>query len=117
MVSSSSSLPVQNVNSNSLSFSPGEHFSSSKKQSFSKENDTLLDKDTIQKALKKAEDVAKAFDRGLRFEFREEAGFYQVEVLDLADNDKVIRKIPPDSVVHFVSHVQEMFGALLDVNA
>ncbi len=76
-----------------------------------------LDAITLEEALKKAEEVARTFDRGLHFRFREEAGRYQVEVLDLNDDNKVIRKIPPDDVVKFVAHVREMFGALIDVSA
>ncbi len=67
--------------------------------------------------LDKAEQIAKTFDRQLRFELREEAGLFQVEVLDLNDDKKVIRKIPPDGVVNFIAHVREMLGAMIDINA
>lgn len=70
----------------------------------------------IQKAAKQAQELAQAFDRSLRFDIKQEAGLVQVSVVDTA-RDKVVRKIPPDYIVHFVEHVREMFGALLDTEA
>ncbi|EFC92013.1 hypothetical protein Dpep_1989 [Dethiosulfovibrio peptidovorans DSM 11002] len=75
-------------------------------------------KEEIKRSLAKAEEVAQAFDRQIRFRFREEADEFQVEVLEKdGSEEKVIRKIPPDSVINFIEHVQEMFGALIDVEA
>jgi flagellar protein FlaG len=75
-------------------------------------------KEEIKHSLAKAEEVAQAFDRQIRFRFREEADEFQVEVLEKdGSEEKVIRKIPPDSVINFIEHVQEMFGALIDVEA
>lgn len=70
----------------------------------------------VQKAARQAQEMAQAFDRSLRFEVKEEAGLVQVSVLDTV-SDKVVRKIPPDNIVHFVEHIREMFGALMDTEA
>lgn len=75
-------------------------------------------REEIKSSLAKAEEVAQAFDRQIRFRFREEANEFQVEVLEKdGSEERVIRKIPPDSVINFIEHVQEMFGALIDVEA
>ena len=71
-------------------------------------------KEDIRSAIRKAEQMAMIFDRSLRFKYIEEADIYQVHVIDHANNDKVIRKIPPDELVHFIAAVNEMLGALFD---
>jgi len=71
-------------------------------------------KEDIKSAIRKAEQMAMIFDRSLKFKYIEEANIYQVHVIDHANNDKVIRKIPPDELVHFIAAVNEMLGALFD---
>jgi len=71
-------------------------------------------KEDIKTAIHKAEQMAMIFDRSLKFKYIEEANIYQVHVIDHANNDKVIRKIPPDELVHFIAAVNEMLGALFD---
>jgi len=71
-------------------------------------------KEDIRSAIRKAEQMAMIFDRSLKFKYIEEANIYQVHVIDHANNDKVIRKIPPDELVHFIAAVNEMLGALFD---
>ncbi len=76
------------------------------------------DKEDVSRSMEVAERVAQAFDRQLRFRFREETDAFQVEVLEMnGSEERIIRKIPPDSVINFIEHVQEMFGALIDVEA
>ncbi len=82
------------------------------------EESSLSSKEEISRSLEVAEQVAQAFDRQLRFRFRDETDGFQVEVLEFnGSEEKIIRKIPPDSVINFIEHVQEMFGALIDVEA
>lgn len=71
-------------------------------------------KEDIKSAIRKAEQMAMIFDRSLKFKYVEEANIYQVHVIDHANDDKVIRKIPPDELVHFIAAVNEMLGALFD---
>lgn len=71
-------------------------------------------KEDIRSAIRKAEQMAMIFDRSLKFKYIEEANIYQVHVIDHAHDDKVIRKIPPDELVHFIAAVNEMLGALFD---
>jgi len=71
-------------------------------------------KEDIKSAIRKAEQMAMIFDRSLKFKYVEEADIYQVHVIDHAHDDKIIRKIPPDELVHFIAAVNEMLGALFD---
>lgn len=71
-------------------------------------------KEDIKSAIRKAEQMAMIFDRSLKFKYVEEANIYQVHVIDHAHDDKVIRKIPPDELVHFIAAVNQMLGALFD---
>jgi flagellar protein FlaG len=41
---------------------------------------------------------------------------YQVHVVDTI-RDEVIRKIPPDELIRFIAYINEMLGALLDLEA
>ncbi len=71
-------------------------------------------KEDIKSAIRKAEQMAIIFDRSLKFKYIEEADIYQVHVIDHAHHDKVIRKIPPDELIHFIARVNEMIGALFE---
>ncbi len=71
-------------------------------------------KEDIKSAIRKAEQMAMIFDRSLKFKYVEEANIYQVHVIDHANDDKVIRKIPPDELIHFIARVNEMIGALFE---
>jgi uncharacterized FlaG/YvyC family protein len=75
-----------------------------------------LTKEGLASAIRKAEEMARIFDRSLRFEYVQEAGMYQVHVVDTI-RDEVIRKIPPDELIRFIAYINEMLGALLDVEA
>lgn len=80
------------------------------------EAEPALVKEGLASAVRKAEEMARIFDRSLRFEYVEEAGMYQVHVIDTV-RDEVIRKIPPDELIRFIAYINEMLGALLDVEA
>lgn len=76
------------------------------------------DRAELRKYAETARKVARSFGRHLRFRIREETGTLQVEVLEQkGTEEKLIRKIPPDNVINFIEHVQEMFGALIDRQA
>jgi len=75
-----------------------------------------VDEKILREDLDKAERVASVFGRKLRFNIQKEADLVQIEVLD-AEQDKVIRKIPPDQVVRMVERLNEMVGALWDAEA
>ena len=72
--------------------------------------------DAVSSAVDRANRLSAAFDRGLKFEYRAQAGVFQVSVIDTS-RDEVVRKIPPDEVVRFIERVKDLFGALIDVQA
>lgn len=76
----------------------------------------LPDEKQIKSVLEQAEKMASIFDRNLKFLYRKEADVYQVEVIDASKNE-VVRKIPPDEMIRFIEHINEMLGALFDMNA
>lgn len=49
----------------------------------------------------------------LKFTFHEDTGALQVELIN-AENDKIVRKIPPDELIKLSSSLREMAGAFLD---
>jgi len=75
-----------------------------------------IDEGALRETLAQVEKVAQAFNRHLRFEVKTEADLVQVQVVNASDG-KVIRKIPPDEVVRMVERVNELLGALFDVEA
>ena len=87
-----------------------------KYSSVSESNKGPFSEDSLRGAVDQANEIAKMFDRGLKFEYRKEADLYQVSVIDTS-RDEVVRKIPPDEVVRFIERIKEMFGAMLDVQA
>ncbi|WP_232207771.1 flagellar protein FlaG [Aminomonas paucivorans] len=67
----------------------------------------------LDELFQKAEEMSRIFGRDIKFRYKKEADLYQVEVIDLQDQ-KVIRKIPPDEIVSLIENINEMLGALFD---
>ena len=63
--------------------------------------------------LQKAEETSRIFGRDIKFRYQKEADLYQVEIVDRQEN-KVIRKIPPDEIVHLIENINTMLGAIFD---
>ena len=67
----------------------------------------------LDELFQKAEEMSRIFGRDIKFRYKKEADLYQVEVIDLQDQ-RVIRKIPPDEIVCLIENINEMLGALFD---
>ena len=67
----------------------------------------------LDELFQKAEEMSRIFGRDIKFRYKKEADLYQVEVIDLQDQ-RVIRKIPPDEIVSLIENINEMLGALFD---
>jgi flagellar protein FlaG len=75
------------------------------------------DLDSVKKYSKIAEDILGAFNVELKFKvLKDPKGVVEVEVWNKTEN-KLIRKIPPDDVIHLIKHIQDMMGKLLDKKA
>ena len=77
------------------------------------EEHTAVLEENVLKAIDQAQEMAKIFNRSLNFRYLKEADRYQVEVVDESNGD-VIRRIPPDEIVGFIEHVNELIGSLFD---
>jgi len=75
-----------------------------------------VDEKALQNALTKLEDMSKVFGRHLRFEVKKDPDLVQVSVID-SSTEEVVRKIPPDEVVHMIEQVDRMIGVLFDHSA
>ena len=73
------------------------------------------DKERLETANKAAEDLTRLSNRKLKFEYQKETDVFQVSVMD--DENKVIRKIPADSVLRMIEHIREVLGLVLDEKA
>jgi len=77
----------------------------------------LEQKDILQDVLKRTAELVSIGDRGLKFEMVEEAGVYQLQVIDMSDG-RVVRKVPPDEVLKMVAHLKEqLLDDFVDVYA
>ena len=74
---------------------------------------TAFSEKDLKELFRKAEEMSRIFGRDLKFRYQKEADLYQVEVVDQQDQ-KVIRKIPPDEIVSLIENINEMLGALFD---
>ena len=54
-------------------------------------------KDVLRDVIKRTVNLLSLGDRGLKYEMIEDAGVYQLQVIDMTDG-RVVRKIPPDEV-------------------
>ena len=79
------------------------------------EKHTVSEQDTTD-AIGQANKLMELFSRDLRFEMHNEAGIITISIVDRNDG-KVIKKIPPDSVLDMIAKVKDMIGSLMDVKA
>ena len=73
-------------------------------------------KDVLRDVLKRTADLLSLGDRGLKYEMVEEAGVYQLQVIDMTDG-RVVRKVPPDEVLKLITYMKEQISDHLDVLA
>jgi len=66
-------------------------------------------KDILRDVLKRTAELLSLGDRGLKFEMIEDAGVYQLQVIDMSDG-RVVRKIPPDEVLKMVANLKEQLS-------
>ena len=76
----------------------------------------LLNQQQLEDILKVAEKTASDLNLNLRFEYRQEANVFQVQVFDV-DNQRVLRKIPSDEILRMAENVQKVLGMILDTKA
>ncbi|GHV31187.1 hypothetical protein FACS1894167_13170 [Synergistales bacterium] len=82
-----------------------------------------FDKGRLKEALKAAERLSVYSNRKLKFEYQEEADVFQVSVVaggaeaPNGKGEEVIRKIPPDSILHMIENLRKFKPTTLDTKA
>ncbi len=72
-----------------------------------------VDREKVDAAFKEAQQRLSNQDLELKYTISEESGDIQVELIN-TENDKVVRKIPPDELIKLHSSLKEMAGAFLN---
>jgi flagellar protein FlaG len=77
------------------------------------EHDKKAEKAEVEKAIDRALDVAKYFNREIHFEVEEELNIMVVKVID-SETEEVIRQIPPEEMVELSKNADDLKGLLID---
>ena len=72
---------------------------------------------TLSRALDTFQEHAALHSRYLQFNIEEEADLVQVIVKESNNEEKIIRKIPPDEIVRLIERRNEILGFLFDIVA
>lgn len=72
-----------------------------------------LDRQRLEEAVEQANKTMETYRTELRFSIHEDSQEMMVEVINTADNS-VIREIPPERILNFISHVKKMLGIIID---
>jgi flagellar protein FlaG len=72
---------------------------------------------SLERALDSFQEHAALHSRYLQFNIEEEANLVQVIVKESNDEEKIIRKIPPDEIVRLIERRNEILGFLFDIVA
>ncbi len=72
-----------------------------------------MDRAAVEAAFKEAQQRLGNQDLELKYTISEDSGDIQVELIN-SENDKVVRKIPPDELIKLHSSLKEMAGAFLN---
>lgn len=72
---------------------------------------------SLERALDTFQENAALHSRYLQFNIEEDADLVQVIVKESNDEEKIIRKIPPDEIVRLIERRNEILGFLFDIVA
>ena len=111
-----SSVANTSQNVGAESFTPILQASNIDVQDTAASQENFEQKDNLEEVLKQAAAMMSIGDRGLKFEMIEEAGVYQVQVIDMTDG-RVVRKVPADEVLKMIAHLNEQMSDHVDVVA
>lgn len=89
--------------------------SNEEKPDYSKINDEDKEK-IIDEAANQMNDVAKTFNRSVRFIVHKESGRIQTEVID-TETQKVIREIPSEEMLDMIAKLDSYIGKVFDIKS
>jgi len=85
-------------------------------RSESEDSDRNLDERQVGRAVQEANRLVESFRSGIRFEVNKENGELVVQIVDQS-TDKVIKKIPAESVVRLQDSLKDVAGLMIDSTA
>jgi len=106
---------INNNQPSPFSASPQANQADPKKSKAESERQTVNEQETIG-CIEQMNRLMELFNRDLRFEMHKEANVIKISVVDRNDG-KVIKQIPPDSVLDMIAKIRDMLGSLMDVKA
>jgi len=71
----------------------------------------------LREAAAKMNDVAEAISANIRYRVHERSDMLQVQIVDIANNDKVIREVPATEMLNALARTHEALGLVFDANA
>lgn len=75
--------------------------------------DVPIDRNKLEEAVKSANDVMEAIDRGFRFSIHEGTNRTMVKIIDRRDKE-VIKELPPEKMLDLVAKIWETVGLVID---
>jgi len=71
----------------------------------------------IRDAAAKMNSVAEAIQANIRYRVHERSNALQIQIVDIADNDRVIREVPSTEMLNVLARTHEALGLIFDENA
>ena len=71
----------------------------------------------VQDAAAKLNDVATAISANIRYRVHEGADALQIQIVDIADSNRVIREVPSTEMLNVLARTHEALGLIFDQNA
>jgi len=108
-------LQPETFYSSVLSAPPQVKQSDSVKTKAESERQTASEREALT-AIEQANNLMELFSRDLRFEMHKETNIIKISIIDKNDG-KVIKQIPPDSILNMIAKIKDILGSLMDVKA
>lgn len=72
-----------------------------------------IDEEVLNKAVDKANQTARIFNRQIHFKVHEASRRWMIQIID-TDKGEVIREIPPEEILDMLAQLDKMVGLLVD---
>ena len=81
------------------------------------ESDRILTEPEVRDATAKMNDVAEAISANIRYRVHDRSDMLQVQIVDITDNNKIIREVPATEMLVVLARTHEALGLVFDANA
>ena len=82
-----------------------------------REVDRTFTEQDVRDAAVKMNDVAEAIQANIRYRVHERSDTLQVQIVDINDNNRVIREVPSTEMLNVLARTHEALGLIFDENA